>query len=620
MKTRLMFLMIFFVVFIFSNLIFAQPTNPTNLTVTEIAWMNHIAVKLDWQNSDEQMVRYNIYRKSGSKDDTGEFDTLVSNIKLNTYFDLKVFKDSSYSYYVTAVDYSGESEPSDTVEITLKGIESFPIVTGSLINETDDEPIVGGRVHFSSTNIFYGKTAITDALGEFKTRLLPGNYYVRSSAFGYIPEFYDDVSTIQQATAVHLNSGDSLNLEIALKPFVPPAIYYLSGNVTDNSGNPLRARIYIFPLRMNSYFAPRFVKRTITDSIGNYQIPVREGDTVIVFCKPLNRNLMPEYYDNKQTFMDADRIPVEGDVTGIDFKIEPAAVYNNGISGMVRNESDDGVMAHIMAFNISGNHFNRYRTVTDTLGNYSLSNLVPAEYILLAVPKEGYIPTFFRYDSQPTIKWFNADSVVVNSEGMVTDINFIVHSYNFEGFASVTGVVKDESGNDINGAIIFATDNNNTVCSYAISNSSGQFVLGGFEPGTYKIMSEKFGYNSNQIYNVTLDYNTNISKNVSFTLKSDNVTSTEEGRTIIKGYILNQNYPNPFNPTTIITYSLPRESFVQIKVFNVLGNEIETLVNKEEPEGTYEVTWNATNLPSGVYFYQLKVGDFVQTKKMMLLK
>jgi hypothetical protein len=85
-------------------------------------------------------------------------------------------------------------------------------------------------------------------------------------------------------------------------------------------------------------------------------------------------------------------------------------------------------------------------------------------------------------------------------------------------------------------------------------------------------------------------------------------------------YLLSNNYPNPFNPSTKIKYSVPQASQVQIKVFDVLGNEIETLVNEEKPAGTYELTWNAADLPSGVYFYQLKAGSFIETKKMLLLK
>jgi photosystem II stability/assembly factor-like uncharacterized protein len=85
-------------------------------------------------------------------------------------------------------------------------------------------------------------------------------------------------------------------------------------------------------------------------------------------------------------------------------------------------------------------------------------------------------------------------------------------------------------------------------------------------------------------------------------------------------FLLSQNYPNPFNPSTKIKYSVPQTSNVIVKVFDILGNEIEILVSEEKPAGTYEITWNAANLPSGIYFYRLQAGSFVETKKMLLLK
>ena len=85
-------------------------------------------------------------------------------------------------------------------------------------------------------------------------------------------------------------------------------------------------------------------------------------------------------------------------------------------------------------------------------------------------------------------------------------------------------------------------------------------------------------------------------------------------------YILGQNYPNPFNPSTTIEYQVPGLSFVSLKVYDVLGNEIATLVNDEKPAGNYEIQWNASELPSGVYLYKLRAADFIETKKMLLMK
>jgi len=82
-----------------------------------------------------------------------------------------------------------------------------------------------------------------------------------------------------------------------------------------------------------------------------------------------------------------------------------------------------------------------------------------------------------------------------------------------------------------------------------------------------------------------------------------------------KNFILEQNYPNPFNPSTVISYQLPVTSEVTLKVYNVLGNEVATLVDEYKPAGSYETKFDASGLASGIYFYQLKAGTFVQTNK-----
>ncbi|MFA4924492.1 MAG: T9SS type A sorting domain-containing protein, partial [Ignavibacteriaceae bacterium] len=87
-------------------------------------------------------------------------------------------------------------------------------------------------------------------------------------------------------------------------------------------------------------------------------------------------------------------------------------------------------------------------------------------------------------------------------------------------------------------------------------------------------------------------------------------------------YALFNNYPNPFNPSTVISYQLPENSFVSLKVYDVIGNEVATLVNELQSAGVKNVTFKLKDkeLGSGIYFYQLKAGSFVQTKKMLLLK
>jgi hypothetical protein len=104
------------------------------------------------------------------------------------------------------------------------------------------------------------------------------------------------------------------------------------------------------------------------------------------------------------------------------------------------------------------------------------------------------------------------------------------------------------------------------------------------------------------------------------TLLRGTVVSVHGSNPIPVEYSLSQNYPNPFNPTTIIQFTIVNRQLTIVKVYDVLGREVSTLVNEVKGPGTYTVQFDASNLASGVYFYRLQAGDFTQTKRLLLLK
>jgi hypothetical protein len=104
--------------------------------------------------------------------------------------------------------------------------------------------------------------------------------------------------------------------------------------------------------------------------------------------------------------------------------------------------------------------------------------------------------------------------------------------------------------------------------------------------------------------------------NGSFTF-SDEISVTNM---IVSLFELEQNYPNPFNPSTSIQYTLGSKQFVSLKVYNVVGKEVAALVNEEKETGYHSIIFNANDFPSGVYFYKISAGSFIQTKKMLLIK
>jgi hypothetical protein len=102
--------------------------------------------------------------------------------------------------------------------------------------------------------------------------------------------------------------------------------------------------------------------------------------------------------------------------------------------------------------------------------------------------------------------------------------------------------------------------------------------------------------------------------------QSQNLQKADISGSIPNEYFLNQSYPNPFNPTTTIAYGIPRNAQVSIVIYDLLGQKVQTLVNSNQSAGIHQVTWDASNLPSGVYLYQIKAGNYSASKKMQLLK
>lgn len=98
------------------------------------------------------------------------------------------------------------------------------------------------------------------------------------------------------------------------------------------------------------------------------------------------------------------------------------------------------------------------------------------------------------------------------------------------------------------------------------------------------------------------------------------ITGIEDENTRPAGYCLNQNYPNPFNPSTEISFSLAKSSFVIMEIYNSLGQKVVVLINNKMNSGSYKVKFNASNLSSGIYYYKIQAGEFQSVRKMLLLE
>ncbi len=169
---------------------------------------------------------------------------------------------------------------------------------------------------------------------------------------------------------------------------------------------------------------------------------------------------------------------------------------------------------------------------------------------------------------------------------------------NFQIRITVTGTSNDVGGELVNAA--------GTVVASVNSTSNNPFILTAPSSGTYTVNA---GYKD-----PSLEWG-----NTSAVI---NVTGIDEKLVGLKpeSFQLYANYPNPFNPSTKIRYAISETVFTSLKVYSLLGQEIATLINEEKTPGVYVVTFDAVDLISGLYFYQIKAGKFFQTRKMLVLK
>jgi hypothetical protein len=324
------------------------------------------------------------------------------------------------------------------------------------------------------------------------------------------------------------------------------------------------------------------------------------------------------------------------------------ALSTNGIHTLVSNGSEFA-NTKAMVFNKSTNapYFlnrctNDFTYIPDGFGKLTASGTIDISYGRSGIIEKNGIEFVFnigdvllngetikfieRADTLPVTSleelnsWVRTDTLNLNSQS-----ELIFSDYYYVVFAD-----KADS-------LLSSEFNVNFKCEL-VKLSTGE-VVGVFEEVNYnKTNLEEFGHQGYLVdcsgieagkYYLKLTTTVNEEAGLSLAdIQMDNVVLNKsklnvrnfKGETLPVEYALEQNYPNPFNPTTTIRYQLPKDGMVTLKVYDILGAEVATLVNEEKAAGKYEVNFNANKLASGVYIYRIQVNEFISVKKMVLLK
>lgn len=631
------------------------PPTPTNLVATLVPGWEDMSVKLTWEGARGPWS-FRVFR---SEDDTTEYHS-VGSTPDTMFVDREVTGGSTYFYYVKAFSmFGGESGPSNVVSILVTVVPRIQgTIAGTVIDDSTQSPIQNAFIQFFRVNGPWQtcpRGVRTDSLGHYSAALDTGRYIVRASvmcehyAGCYRPEYFDNCTEPSCATVIAVAESSLFTANFGLSRPTPPRFVYVSGTVSDTLDNPLpHARVavirtmqelnYLASLGMtpgtgDEAFNIEGVGHTrgvlwtgLTDSLGHYRARVVADHDYIALAS--KQGYLPQYYDHKQTVETADIIHVTNDTSGIDFNLAARPVPNNSISGTVRDSLGTLVPSRIIlipALHRPEPHGTRYGH-TDSLGAFTLTQVEAGRYFVLAIPFSGYGPAFYKAGAYGVIRIQDADTV--NITGNVTGIDVGVRAVNSAGLTRVGGRVGSPTSVPITGVRLTALDAQGDVLGIGITDGSGAYSINAVASGPVTIVADCEGYNSGQL-DMLINPNVYGIDNVNLTLTPGSPTSINGPGVVPATFALNQNYPNPFNPSTKISYDLSAPGIVTLKVFNILGQEVATLVNGYSAAGAFEVEWNGKDnvgrsVASGVYLYRLHATagatDFLQMKKMLLLK
>jgi murein tripeptide amidase MpaA len=190
-------------------------------------------------------------------------------------------------------------------------------------------------------------------------------------------------------------------------------------------------------------------------------------------------------------------------------------------------------------------------------------------------------------------------------------LDFIENTY-----YGIRGSVTDSHGNPVKALVTITGHDADNSSIYSDSATGSYFRM--IAPGTYSVSFTADSFLTQTVNNITVKKDSASILNIQLDPKLSAVNSAPSSTPA--QYSLSQNYPNPFNPSTTINYQIPQSGKVSLIVYDILGREVASLVNGFKSAGSYTITFNSSSLPSGIYFYQLKVNDFLFLKKMILLK
>lgn len=438
--------------------------------------------------------------------------------------------------------------------------------------------------------------ATSAADGSYRIEgLAAGNYLVRAEAKGALPEYYDNAATPQLASPVAVATNQAVvGIDFALDGGGS-----IAGSVTDvATGLPIaHAMVRVRSGQIRGEWGAR------SDAQGNYLVEgLPSGDYTVYFVAP---RYIAEYYDDAVLPASATPVAVVAPqrVNGINAALASGPVGPRNYRGSVKAATGP-VPAFTLVEAIDPSTRQVVVGTTDERGEFSIDAMDNA---ILRARAIGFVGLY----AGNTHDWSRSS----NSGFVAETPEFILEQLPEAGFADIQGRVLDaRSGAAVAEAWVYGLDAEGGRY-FSTTNNDGQYFIPNTSNGDLTLIVSEAGFAlTEQSVSVNEGRGT-----ATITVQPTGVTS-QESITAPVSMMLRQNFPNPFNPATSIGFQIPREGPVALRIFNLLGKEITTLVNEHMKPGSYSVNWHADGLPSGIYLYRLEAGGKSITRRMTLTR
>ncbi len=526
----------------------------------------------------------------------------------------------------TLVKVESDSHTADiNFDLTKRGS-----IAGKVTNQASGDPLAGAIVQAfkESSNSDHalsiaGFRAKTDDEGNYLIGNVPsGKYIVLAAAEEYLPEFWEEVPTKDLATFVDVTVGESKEaINFTLDP---------GGSISGTVASAIDSLPVVKALVQVWAADSKHGRRTFTDENGEYKMGGLATGSHLV--QVIADGFHAQFYETSRTRDQADLVEVTApnETSGIDLFLHPKEDRRGTITGRVFSDADDTPLFGGVVIAVSPRDRIPHIAFSGPRGHYKLTDLPPGRYYMFAWAR-GFVGEFFK----DTRRFRDADPVSVENEQVAEGIDFGLRPRQRNGTYTVHGRIRGAANNTpLQGILVRAISGDGDVEVNAVTDANGNYSLIDLPAGDYRIDASGVGFedgyfggtNEQNASSITVGNGQDF-EGANMNLGEDNITSVSDGDAAVpEAFDLSQNYPNPFNPETQIKYQLSENSQVTLKIFNLLGQEVITLVNQEQPIGVYTVQWNGKDsfgrqAATGVYIYQMKAGDkFVMSKPMLLLK